>query len=40
MPILFLADEKDKHIIGGYDCSFVSDLRKIKRTKNTETLGR
>ncbi|NXT08985.1 PAPD1 protein, partial [Prunella fulvescens] len=33
-----LADEKDKHIIGGYDCSFVSDLRKIKPTKNTETL--
>ncbi|XP_068028619.1 poly(A) RNA polymerase, mitochondrial [Anomalospiza imberbis] len=33
-----LADEKDKHVIGGYDCSFVSDLRKIKPTKNTETL--
>ncbi|CAN8185055.1 unnamed protein product [Coccothraustes coccothraustes] len=33
-----LAGEKDKHIIGGYDCSFVSDLRKIKPTKNTETL--
>ncbi|KAM4908451.1 poly(A) RNA polymerase, mitochondrial isoform 1-T1 [Sylvia borin] len=33
-----LADEKDKHIIGGYDCSFVSDLRKIKPTKNTETV--
>ncbi|KAM9232199.1 poly(A) RNA polymerase, mitochondrial [Leptosomus discolor] len=33
-----LADEKDKHVIGGYDCSFVSDLSKIKRTKNTETL--
>ncbi|KAF4801893.1 Poly(A) RNA polymerase, mitochondrial [Turdus rufiventris] len=33
-----LADEKDKHIIGGYDCSFVSDLTKIKPTKNTETL--
>ncbi|NXD24143.1 PAPD1 protein, partial [Spelaeornis formosus] len=33
-----LADGKDKHIIGGYDCSFVSDLRKIKPTKNTETL--
>ncbi|XP_058687528.1 poly(A) RNA polymerase, mitochondrial [Poecile atricapillus] len=33
-----LADEKDKHIIGRYDCSFVSDLRKIKPTKNTETL--
>ncbi|NXP45602.1 PAPD1 protein, partial [Heliornis fulica] len=33
-----LADEKDKHVIGGYDCTFVSDLRKIKPTKNTETL--
>uniref|UniRef100_A0A8C9N0D8 Mitochondrial poly(A) polymerase n=1 Tax=Serinus canaria TaxID=9135 RepID=A0A8C9N0D8_SERCA len=33
-----LAGEKDKHIIGGYDCSFVSDFRKIKPTKNTETL--
>nr|XP_027306362.1 poly(A) RNA polymerase, mitochondrial [Anas platyrhynchos] len=33
-----LADEKDKHIIGGYDCSFVSDLSKINPTKNTETL--
>uniref|UniRef100_A0A8C3UKE3 Mitochondrial poly(A) polymerase n=1 Tax=Catharus ustulatus TaxID=91951 RepID=A0A8C3UKE3_CATUS len=33
-----LADEKDKHIIGGYDCSFVSDLTKIKPTKNTEPL--
>ncbi|NXU52963.1 PAPD1 protein, partial [Turnix velox] len=33
-----LADEKDKHIIGGYDCSFVSDLSKIKPTKNTESL--
>ncbi|XP_054129555.1 poly(A) RNA polymerase, mitochondrial [Melozone crissalis] len=33
-----LAGEKDKHIIGGYDCSFVSDLMKIKPTKNTETL--
>uniref|UniRef100_A0A8D2NDW5 Mitochondrial poly(A) polymerase n=1 Tax=Zonotrichia albicollis TaxID=44394 RepID=A0A8D2NDW5_ZONAL len=33
-----LAGEKDKHIIGGYDCSFVSDLRKIKPTKNAETL--
>ncbi|XP_035173536.1 poly(A) RNA polymerase, mitochondrial isoform X2 [Oxyura jamaicensis] len=33
-----LADEKDKHVIGGYDCSFVSDLSKIKPTKNTETL--
>ncbi|XP_017931315.1 poly(A) RNA polymerase, mitochondrial [Manacus vitellinus] len=33
-----LAGAKDKHIIGGYDCSFVSDLRKIKPTKNTETL--
>ncbi|NXG41012.1 PAPD1 protein, partial [Psilopogon haemacephalus] len=33
-----LADEKDKHMIGGYDCSFVSDLSKIKPTKNTETL--
>ncbi|NXC73227.1 PAPD1 protein, partial [Anhinga anhinga] len=33
-----LADEKDKHVIGGCDCSFVSDLSKIKPTKNTETL--
>ncbi|XP_055659775.1 poly(A) RNA polymerase, mitochondrial [Falco peregrinus] len=33
-----LAGEKDKHVIGGYDCSFVSDLSKIKPTKNTETL--
>ncbi|NXU89739.1 PAPD1 protein, partial [Xiphorhynchus elegans] len=33
-----LAGAKDKHVIGGYDCSFVSDLRKIKPTKNTETL--
>ncbi|NWQ82828.1 PAPD1 protein, partial [Columbina picui] len=33
-----LADVKDKHVIGGYDCSFVSDLSKIKPTKNTETL--
>ncbi|XP_009323782.1 PREDICTED: poly(A) RNA polymerase, mitochondrial, partial [Pygoscelis adeliae] len=33
-----LADEKDKQVIGGYDCSFVSDLSKIKPTKNTETL--
>lgn len=40
MPTNFLSDEKDKHIIGGYDCSFVSDLTKIKPTKNTETLGR
>lgn len=40
MTTIFLSGEKDKHIIGGYDCSFVSDLRKIKPTKNTETLGR
>ncbi|KFP72121.1 PREDICTED: poly(A) RNA polymerase, mitochondrial, partial [Acanthisitta chloris] len=33
-----LAGAKDKHVIGGYDCSFVSDLGKIKPTKNTETL--
>ncbi|NWH64371.1 PAPD1 protein, partial [Geococcyx californianus] len=33
-----LADEKDKHIIGGYDCSFVSDLSKIKPSQNTETV--
>ncbi|NXS74965.1 PAPD1 protein, partial [Pandion haliaetus] len=33
-----LADERDKHVIGGYDCSFVSDISKIKPTKNTETL--
>ncbi|KAM4685241.1 poly(A) RNA polymerase, mitochondrial isoform 1-T1 [Amazona ochrocephala] len=33
-----LADQKDKLVIGGYDCSFVSDLRKIKCTSNTETL--
>lgn len=35
-----VTDEKDKHVIGGYDCSFVSDLSKIKPTKNTESLGR
>lgn len=40
MPAIFVSGEKDKHIIGGYDCSFVSDLSKIKPTKNTETLGR
>lgn len=40
MPMIFVSDEKDKHIIGGYDCSFISDLNKIKPTKNTETLGR
>uniref|UniRef100_A0A8C8EAY7 Mitochondrial poly(A) polymerase n=1 Tax=Otus sunia TaxID=257818 RepID=A0A8C8EAY7_9STRI len=33
-----LADDKDMHVIGGYDCSFVSDLSKIKPTENTETL--
>ncbi|NWU92746.1 PAPD1 protein, partial [Upupa epops] len=33
-----LAGEKDTHVIGGYDCSFVSDLNKIKPTKNTESL--
>ncbi|NXV83854.1 PAPD1 protein, partial [Atlantisia rogersi] len=33
-----LADERDKHVIGGYDCTFISDLSKIKPTKNTETL--
>ncbi|KFW06485.1 PREDICTED: poly(A) RNA polymerase, mitochondrial, partial [Fulmarus glacialis] len=33
-----LADETDKHVIGGYDCSFVSDLSKIKPTENRETL--
>ncbi|XP_068002131.1 poly(A) RNA polymerase, mitochondrial isoform X2 [Melanerpes formicivorus] len=33
-----LADENDKHVIGGNDCSFVSDLSKITPTKNTETL--
>lgn len=37
---LFVSDEKDKHVIGGYDCSFVSDFSKVKPTKNTETLGR
>ncbi|NXH22762.1 PAPD1 protein, partial [Bucco capensis] len=31
-----LADEK--HVIGGYDCSFVSDFSKIKPTENTQTL--
>lgn len=40
MLAIFVSDEKDKHVIGGYDCSFVSDLSKIKPTKNTETLGR
>lgn len=40
MPAIFIPDEKDKLVIGGYDCSFVTDLSKIKPTKNTETLGR
>jgi len=40
MPVIFVSDQTDKHVIGGYDCSFVSDLSKIKPTKNTETLGR
>uniref|UniRef100_A0A8C6Z1P3 Mitochondrial poly(A) polymerase n=1 Tax=Nothoprocta perdicaria TaxID=30464 RepID=A0A8C6Z1P3_NOTPE len=33
-----LADDEDRHVIGSYDCSFVSDLSKINPTKNTETL--
>lgn len=40
MPMIFVPDQKDKLVIGGYDCSFVSDLSKIKCTNNTETLGR
>ena len=40
MPVNFVSDDKDMHVIGGYDCSFVSDLSKIKPTENTETLGR
>ncbi|XP_062981445.1 poly(A) RNA polymerase, mitochondrial [Elgaria multicarinata webbii] len=33
-----LADAKDKQIIEGFDCTFVSNLNKIKPTENTETL--
>ncbi|XP_077792929.1 poly(A) RNA polymerase, mitochondrial isoform X1 [Podarcis muralis] len=33
-----LADAEDKHVIEGHDCTFVSDLNKIKPTENTETL--
>ncbi|XP_042331845.1 poly(A) RNA polymerase, mitochondrial [Sceloporus undulatus] len=33
-----LADMEDKQIIEGYDCTFVSNLNKIKPTENTETL--
>ncbi|XP_066484482.1 poly(A) RNA polymerase, mitochondrial [Tiliqua scincoides] len=33
-----LADAKDKHVIEGFDCTFVSNLNKIKPTENTETL--
>uniref|UniRef100_A0A8D2LTM7 Mitochondrial poly(A) polymerase n=1 Tax=Varanus komodoensis TaxID=61221 RepID=A0A8D2LTM7_VARKO len=33
-----LADTEDKHVIEGFDCTFVSDLNKIKPTRNTETL--
>nr|XP_008110583.1 PREDICTED: poly(A) RNA polymerase, mitochondrial [Anolis carolinensis] len=29
---------EDKHIVEGYDCTFVSNLNKIKPTENTETL--
>lgn len=34
-----LADAEDIHIIDDNDCTFVSDINKIKATKNTETLG-
>ncbi|XP_019386883.1 PREDICTED: poly(A) RNA polymerase, mitochondrial [Crocodylus porosus] len=33
-----LADAEDKHVIGGHDCTFVSNLNKINQTENTETL--
>uniref|UniRef100_A0A8C8S3E6 Mitochondrial poly(A) polymerase n=1 Tax=Pelusios castaneus TaxID=367368 RepID=A0A8C8S3E6_9SAUR len=33
-----LADAEDKHIINGNDCTFASNLKKIKPTENTETL--
>uniref|UniRef100_K7GC07 Mitochondrial poly(A) polymerase n=1 Tax=Pelodiscus sinensis TaxID=13735 RepID=K7GC07_PELSI len=33
-----LADSEDKHIIQGNDCTFASNLNKIKPTENTETL--
>ncbi|XP_074841020.1 poly(A) RNA polymerase, mitochondrial isoform X2 [Carettochelys insculpta] len=33
-----LADAEDEHIIQGSDCTFVSNLNKIKLTENTETL--
>ncbi|XP_025060210.1 poly(A) RNA polymerase, mitochondrial [Alligator sinensis] len=33
-----LADAEDEHIIGGHDCTFVSNPNKINQTENTETL--
>ncbi|XP_070622922.1 poly(A) RNA polymerase, mitochondrial [Erythrolamprus reginae] len=33
-----LADEEDKEVIEGFDCTFVSNLNKITPTRNTETL--
>ncbi|XP_053569869.1 poly(A) RNA polymerase, mitochondrial [Bombina bombina] len=33
-----LAGKEDKHIIDGNDCTFVSNLNKIKPSKNSETL--
>ncbi|KAJ6666762.1 hypothetical protein lerEdw1_020486 [Lerista edwardsae] len=33
-----LADAEDKHVIEGFDCTFVRNLNKIKPTENTETL--
>ncbi|XP_053122112.1 poly(A) RNA polymerase, mitochondrial [Hemicordylus capensis] len=33
-----LADAEDKHVIEGFDCTFVSNLNKIKPTRNTESL--
>ncbi|XP_037746852.1 poly(A) RNA polymerase, mitochondrial isoform X1 [Chelonia mydas] len=33
-----LADAEDKHIVEGHDCTFASNVNKIKPTENTETL--
>ncbi|XP_067398666.1 poly(A) RNA polymerase, mitochondrial isoform X2 [Emydura macquarii macquarii] len=32
------AGAEDKHIVNGHDCTFASNLNKIKPTENTETL--
>ncbi|XP_067863371.1 poly(A) RNA polymerase, mitochondrial [Heptranchias perlo] len=33
-----LAEAKDKYVIESHDCTFISDVNKIKPTQNTETL--